>query len=224
MMNKYVCLYRVSTDKQGRSGLGLEAQQQAVQSLLRQVNGDVIEEVVEVVSGRKANRPQLQNAIELCQAYDATLIVAKFDRLSRDAHFLLGLQKAGIKFIAADNPQANELTVGILALVAQQEAKAISERTKAALAAAKARGVKLGGFRGYIGTRENLAMATVAKKQKADDKANKLRPILDRVNPNGLLSLNRIASILNDEGVLTPSGKGKWYPSTVKNLYDRLVA
>ena len=141
MSGKFVLYYRVSTQRQGQSGLGLEAQQQQAMQYLQQVNGHMIQEFVEVESGRKANRPELEKAIDLCRAYNATLLVAKFDRLSRDAHFLLGLQKASIKFIAADNPQANELTVGILALVAQQEAKAISERTKAALAAAKARGV-----------------------------------------------------------------------------------
>ena len=104
----------------------------------------MVEEVVEVESGRKNHRPALEKAIRLCNALGATLVVAKFDRLSRDAHFLLGLQKSGVKFVAADNPDANELTVGILAIVAENEARAISKRTKDALAAAKARGQVLG--------------------------------------------------------------------------------
>ena len=224
MSGKFVLYYRVSTQRQGQSGLGLEAQQQQAMQYLQQVSGQMIQEFVEVESGRKANRPELEKAIDLCRAYNATLLVAKFDRLSRDAHFLLGLQKAGIKFIAADNPQANELTVGILALVAQQEAKAISERTKAALAAAKARGVKLGGNRGYSGNKDDLVTATEAKKAKADEAAKLLQPILNRVNPKGKLSLNKVAQVLNMEGVTTPSGKGKWYPSTVKNVYQRLAA
>ena len=224
MADKYVLYLRVSTQRQGQSGLGLEAQKQQAMQYLKLVQGQVIEEFVEVESGRKDDRPQLQMAMELCRAYNATLLVAKFDRLSRDAHFLLGLQKAGIKFIAADNPQANELTVGILALVAQQEAKAISERTKAALAAAKARGVKLGGYRGYDGNKDDLITATRAKKQKADDTALMLKPILRRINPDESLSYRKVAETLNYEGVLTPSGKGQWHASTVKNLYQRLAA
>jgi DNA invertase Pin-like site-specific DNA recombinase len=224
MSGKFVLYYRVSTQRQGQSGLGLEAQQQPAMQYLQQVNGHMIQEFVEVESGRKANRPELEKAIDLCRAYNATLLVAKFDRLSRDAHFLLGLQKAGIKFIAADNPQANELTLGILALVAQQEAKAISERTKAALAAAKARGLKLGGDRGYRGNKDDLVTATEAKKAKADETAKLLEPILNRVNPDGKLSFKKVAQVLNMEGVTTLSGKGKWYPSTVKNVYHRLAA
>ena len=224
MSGKFVLYYRVSTQRQGQSGLGLEAQKHQATQHLQQVNGQIVDEFVEVESGRKNNRPELEKAIDLCRAYNATLLVAKFDRLSRDAHFLLGLQKAGIKFIAADNPQANELTVGILALVAQQEAKAISERTKAALAAAKARGVKLGGYRGYNGNKDDLLTATEVKKAKADDTAKLLEPILRRINPEGKLSLNKIAHVLNREEVTTPSGKGKWYPSTVKNVYQRLAA
>jgi DNA invertase Pin-like site-specific DNA recombinase len=224
MSGKFVLYYRVSTQRQGQSGLGLEAQQQQAMQYLQQVNGHMIQEFVEVESGRKANRPELEKAIDLCRAYNATLLVAKFDRLSRDAHFLLGLQKAGIKFIAADNPQANELTLGILALVAQQEAKAILERTKAALAAAKARGLKLGGDMGYRGNKDDLVTATEAKKAKADETAKLLEPILNRVNPDGKLSFKKVAQVLNMEGVTTLSGKGKWYPSTVKNVYHRLAA
>ena len=224
MSGKFVLYYRVSTQRQGQSGLGLEAQQQQAMQYLQQVNGHMIQEFVEVESGRKANRPELEKAIDLCRAYNATLLVAKFDRLSRDAHFLLGLQKAGIKFIAADNPQSNQLTLGILAIVAKQEAKAISERTKAALAAAKARGLKLGGDSGYRGNKDDLVTATEAKKAKADETAKLLEPILNRVNPDGKLSFNKVAQVLNMEGVTTLSGKGKWYPSTVKNVYHRLAA
>lgn len=224
MSGKFVLYYRVSTQRQGQSGLGLEAQQQQAMHYLQQVGGQAVEEFVEIESGRKEDRPQLQKAIELCQAWDATFLVAKFDRLSRDAHFLLGLQKAGIKFIAADNPQANELTVGILALVAQQEAKAISERTKAALAAAKARGVKLGGFKGYYLDHKDRQRSTEARSQKANHKAMRLKPILDRVNPDGSLSLGKVADVLNVEGVPTMSGKGQWNSKSVQRVYQRLAA
>ena len=156
MKQRFISLLRVSTDKQGISGLGLEAQRDHVDRYIEGVAGELIQEFVEVASGRKTDRTVLDQAIELCQVYNATLILKSFDRLSRDAHFLLGLQKSGIRLLASDTPQANELTEGILALVAQQEAQAISSRTKAALAAAKARGVKLGGFRGYLGRTEDV--------------------------------------------------------------------
>ena len=224
MSAKFVLYYRVSTQRQGQSGLGLEAQQAQAMHYLQQVNGQAVEEFVEVESGGKNDRPELQRAIELCQAWDATLLVAKFDRLSRDAHFLLGLQKAGIKFIAADNPQANELTVGILALVAQQEAKAISERTKAALAAAKARGVTLGGFKGYYLSEDDRQRSTEARAEAANSKATRLKPILERVNPDGSLSLAKVAQMLNQEGVPTMSGRGQWNGKSVQRVYQRLAA
>ena len=143
---KFVSYLRVSTATQGKSGLGLEAQREAVAQYLNGGDWELVQEVIEVESGRKDKRPELAKALRLCNAIGATLVVAKFDRLSRDAHFLLGMQKSGVKFVAADNPQANDLTVGILAMVAQEEAKAISNRTKAALEAAKARGQVLGAY------------------------------------------------------------------------------
>src|SRR5215218_5013323 len=136
----FVAYYRVSTAKQGASGLGLEAQQEAVRSYLNGGEWKLVAEVVEVESGKRSDRPKLAEAMRLCRLRSATLVIAKLDRLSRDAHFLLGLQKTGVEFVAVDNPTANRLTVGIMALVAEEEARAISARTKAALAAAKARG------------------------------------------------------------------------------------
>ena len=142
---KFVSYLRVSTKRQGESGLGLEAQRKAVSDFLNGGNWQLVEELVEVESGKHDhNRPALHKALEACKVYGATLVIAKLDRLSRDAHFLLGLQKAGVKFVAADMPEANEMVVGIMALVAQAERRMISERTKAALQAAKARGVQLG--------------------------------------------------------------------------------
>ena len=145
---KFVSYLRVSTARQGRSGLGLEAQRQAVEDFLNGGNWQLVKEFVEVESGKKADRPQLAKAFQLCRLIGAKLVIAKLDRLSRDAHFLLGLEKAGVDFVAADMPQANRLTIGIMAVMAQHEREMISERTKAALAAAKRRGVKLGGDRG----------------------------------------------------------------------------
>src|SRR5215213_6425076 len=140
----FVSYLRVSTDRQGRSGLGLEAQRKAVDDFLNGGQWELIAEFVEVESGKRDDRPKLAEALALCRLHSAILVIAKLDRLSRDAAFLLGLQKAGVRFVAADMPEANELVVGILAVVAQAERKMISARTKAALAAAKARGVRLG--------------------------------------------------------------------------------
>src|SRR5215470_20066163 len=142
---KFIAYYRVSTARQGRSGLGLEAQQRAVADYLNGGSWKVIEEFTEVESGKQTDRPVLAQALAACRVHKATLVIAKLDRLARDAHFLLGLQKAGVAFRAADMPEDNEMVVGIMAVVAQAERKMISERTKAALAAAKRRGVKLGG-------------------------------------------------------------------------------
>src|SRR5829696_8385424 len=140
----FVSYLRVSTDRQGRSGLGLEAQRKAVADFLDGGQWELIAEFVEVECGKRDDRPKLAEAMALCRLHNATLVIAKLDRLSRDAHFLLGLQKAGVRFVAADMPEANEMVVGIMAVVAQAERKMISARTKAALAAAKARGVQLG--------------------------------------------------------------------------------
>lgn len=227
---KFVSYLRVSTSGQGKSGLGLEAQREAVTQYLNGGDWQLLEEVVEVESGRKDGRPQLAKAIRLCQAVDATLVVAKFDRLSRDAHFLLGLQKAGIKFVAADNPQANELTVGILALVAQSEAQAISTRTKAALQAAKARGQQLGAydkddktkFVGRIGTREDCLKAAAGKKAKADDTARKLKQFIEDCGVSTDAPAKTIARFLTERGVQTPSGRSTtWQATTVQRLKAR---
>ena len=214
MKQRFISLLRVSTDKQGISGLGLEAQRDHVGRYIEGVGGELIQEFVEVASGRKTDRTILNQAIELCQVYNATLILKSFDRLSRDAHFLLGLQKSGIRFLASDNPQANELTVGILALVAQQEAQAISSRTKAALAAAKARGVKLGGARPEAEVRHQ------AVKEAADAHAKTIAPTITSMRKSGS-TWDQIAERFNIMKVPTARG-GKWYGQTVLNAAKRL--
>src|SRR4051812_42433933 len=145
----FVIYYRVSTAKQGRSGLGLDAQRAAVATYVNGGRCKLCGEFVEVESGKRADLPELAKAIAACRLYGAKLLVAKLDRLSRDPGFLRDLERNGIDFVAADMPDANRLTVGIMALVAEQEREAISARTRVALAAAKERGTKLGGFRGY---------------------------------------------------------------------------
>ena len=156
-----VTYLRVSTARQGKSGLGLEAQQKSVADYLSTGEWDLLEEFVEVESGKNSKRPKLLEAIELCKASGAKLLVAKLDRLARDAAFLMNLKDAGIDFVCADMPEANRLTIGIMALVAEQEREAISKRTKEALAAAKARGVQLGAYRDgvYVGGKGNADTA-----------------------------------------------------------------
>src|SRR3954462_8366527 len=142
---KFISYLRVSTAKQEQSGLGLEAQRAAVEAWLNGGDWKVVEEVVEIESGRShRNRPGLARACEAARRYGAKLIISRVDRLSRDPVFLLSLRDAGIDFTAVDMPNTNRMTVGVMALVAEQEREAISKRTKGALAAAKARGVKLG--------------------------------------------------------------------------------
>ena len=221
---RFVAYLRVSTDKQGRSGLGLEAQRQAVADFLNGGRWKLLAEVVEVESGKRDDRPELARALALCKAKKATLVVAKLDRLARDAHFLLGLQKAGVEFVATDMPSANRLTVGIMAMVAEEERRMIAARTKAALAAAKARGVKLGGDRGYVGRPEDLAKAREARQQNADVRALAVAPILARVDPDGALSLRAVAAALDAEGMPTVTGTEGWTAAGVARLRKRLAA
>ena len=223
-MEKFVSYLRVSTDRQGKSGLGLEAQRHQVEQHLNSVGGDLVSELVEVKSGKRNNRPKLQEAIALAKAYNATLIIAKLDRLSRNALFLLSLKEAGVKFVAADNPSANNLTIGILALIAEHECEAISDRVKRALAAAKARGTKLGGYHGYNGSATVLEKAREARTAKANNKARDYQLLFDRLNPDGSVSLKAMARKLNAENVPTPSGKGQWQHVQVARVYKRLAA
>lgn len=219
---RFIAYLRVSTDRQGRSGLGLEAQRAAVTDYLNGGAWTLIAEVVEVESGAKGDRPELARALVLCRAHRAVLLVAKLDRLARDAHFLLGLQKAGVDFLACDMPSANRMTVGIMAVVAEEERRMISTRTKAALAAAKARGRVLGGFRGRPGTPEDAARARAALKRNADARAEALAPIVARLDPDRTASLNALARALTAEHVPTPRGHGAWTPTAVARLRARL--
>jgi DNA invertase Pin-like site-specific DNA recombinase len=223
-MSKAVAYYRVSTDKQGRSGLGMEAQQTAVEALCRVRGWELIAPPFqEVESGKRDDRPELLKAIERCRQTGATLVVAKLDRLSRNVAFLATLQDSGIKFVAADMPEANELTVHIMAAVAQAERKMISQRTKDALAAVKARGTRLGNpngvasFKGMPGSAAGVA----ASKLKADEHAWLLWPVIERLKAEGHTSLGSLSKQLNEEGMRTPRG-GKWHASSVRNLLSRI--
>jgi DNA invertase Pin-like site-specific DNA recombinase len=223
---KVVTYYRVSTASQGRSGLGLDAQRDAVRTFCQTRACEVLAEYTEVESGKRNDRPELARAMHHAKVTGATLVIAKLDRLSRNAAFLLQLQESGAKFVAADMPEACNLTVGILALVAQQEREAISARTKAALAAAKARGQRLGNPNGAAPLRraaKGNSAAVGALKAAADSHAANLRPVVQDLRAQGITSLPAIASALNELQMQTPRG-GRWHPSSVRNLLARLGA
>src|SRR5258705_9176161 len=193
MDGKWISYLRVSTDRQGKSGLGIEAQRNSVAEYLNGGNWKLVKEFVEVESGKRTDRPMLEDAVKACRAYGAKLVIAKLDRLSRDAHFLLGLEKAGIDFVAADMPNANRLTVGIMAMVAEEERRMISKRTKDALAATKRRGTKLGGDRGVVPSRKTRALAVEALQTRADSRAADIAPIITDLQAAGKTSLRGIA-------------------------------
>lgn len=219
-MCRVVAYYRVSTLRQGQSGLGLEAQRQAVLALCQSRGWEVIAERTEIESGKNDNRPQLAAALHQAKVTGATLVVAKLDRLSRSVAFLSALQDSGAKFVAADMPEANELTVHIMAAVAQAERQAISKRTKEALAAAKAAGRRLGNPNGAESLRRAAKgnSAAVAKvKAGAADHARDLAPIVADIQAAGAASLAAIAAELNFRHIQTRRG-GQWHPSTVRDL------
>lgn len=211
MDGKFIAYYRVSTAQQGKSGLGLEAQKAAVQAFLNGGKWEVLGEFTEVESGKRTNRPQLQAALAMCKKQKATLVIAKLDRLARNLHFISGLMEAKIDFVAADMPSANRMTVQIMAVFAEEEARAISARTKAALASAKARGVKLGSNGAVLGA-ENHA--------KAMETADSLRPVVAELNAAGIKTPAAIAEALNARSIPTPRGK-QWHRTSVIRLLSR---
>lgn len=226
-MTKAIAYYRVSTAKQGASGLGLEAQKAAVEAMCASRGWEIVAPAyTEVESGKRNDRPALAEAIARAQLTGARLVIAKLDRLSRNAAFLLTLRDSGVDFVAADMPDACRLTVGILAMVAEQEREAIAARTKAALAAAKARGQKLGNPNGAAALRragKGTGAALEAATRKADEHAARLRPVISDLHARGVTSLGGIAAALNEAGMRTPRA-GQWHASSVRNLLARLAA
>lgn len=216
-MKKIISYIRVSTQKQGASGLGLEAQQKAVQDFISSTGNELVAEFVEVESGKKTdqNRPQLAAALEACKKYKAVLVVAKLDRLARNVHFISGLMESKVQFIALDLPEANQLTLHVMAAFAEHEAKRISERTKAALAVAKARGVELGKA-GYANLKPNL------EKRKADADAftQSLFGLFEGFKLRGLTQ-RQMAEELNNLGIKTARGK-EWNLIQVQRQLKRL--
>lgn len=221
-MTVYVAYCRVSTDKQGASGLGLEAQQAAINGFLREGDRLLAPAYVEIESGRKSDRPQLQAAIAQCRKTGATLLIAKLDRLARNVAFIANLMEAGVPFVAVDQPTVNKLTIHILAAVAEDEAERISQRTKAALAAAKARGRVLGGHRGVVPSDTDRAKAADAVKAKAARAAHGIMPLIEELKAMGVTSLNGIAAQLNEWGHRTPRG-GDWTATAVKRTMARVA-
>lgn len=219
MSDHAVAYYRVSTKKQGKSGLGLDAQKQAVHDLVTREGLSLVGEFTEVETGSgKRNRPQLQAALGACQERDAVLLIAKLDRLARNVHFLTGLMESGVRFRACDLPEADSFTVHILAAVAQREAELISQRTRAALAAAKRRGVRLGNPYGFSlgvqskGVEVRQAAAAAYYQGLVLDHICALR--------DAGLSYRTIADRLNAAGQRTRTGKA-WNPVQVRRVYVR---
>lgn len=222
-MQPFVAYFRVSTDKQGRSGLGLDAQREAV----RRFGGKVVAEYTEVESGRNDARPQLAAAMATARKRGARLLIAKIDRLARDVHFIAGLMKSDVRFVACDMPDADPFRLHLEAAIAEEEARKISARTKAALAAAKARGVVLGGFRGYVPTDDaralGLANSLAARSERAQHHAASIQHHIDDAKAAGAHSLREIADRLNEAGVTTPRG-GTWSAVQVQRAMVRCSA
>ena len=212
MRGNFVAYYRVSTDRQGRSGLGLDAQQKAVQDYLNGGDWSLVAELTEVETGKRSDRPELAKALALCRKHKGKLVIAKLDRLSRNLAFIATMMDSGVEFVAVDNPHANKLTLHILAAVAQHEREMIAERTKAALQAAKQRGRVLG-----RNAAENLAPRY---RQEALARAVQLAPVLRELADQGF-SARGIARELTDRKIGTPNG-GSWHAASIRRMLQRI--
>lgn len=223
---KVVSYLRVSTQAQGRSGLGIEAQKAAVDHFCAERNCEVVGHFVEVESGKRNDRPELAKALHTAKLTGATLVVAKLCRLSRNVAFLAQLQDSGVRFVATDMPFANELTIHVMAAVAQAERKATSTRTREALQARRARGLRLGNPNGAAALRragKGNTAAIEAVRSAADQRARDVAPILSDIVASGSPSFRRIAAELNKRGIVTPRS-GRWHAASAKALLDRLSA
>lgn len=216
---KYIAYYRVSTKRQGKSGLGLEAQQNSVREFLNGGRWKVLKEIVEVETGKRKDRPELLNALRLCKIHNATLLIAKLDRLARNVAFVSALMESGVEFVAIDCPQANKLTIHILAAVAEHEASIISQRTKAALQAAKRRGVKLGWVNPHIWkyAAKGAQIANAARSAEATARRERLLPVINDIKAAGASSLRQIAAELNKREIPAPR-QGEWSAAQVLRL------
>lgn len=221
---KFVSYLRLSTRQIGAALPSIDEQRAAIYGYLKEGYWKLFKEFVEVEAGKRPNRPRLHEALQLCEATGATLLIARFDRLGRDIQFLLSLHASGVRFVAIDMPSANELTVGIMAQMAQEERKEISRRTKEALAAAKARGVKLGNPANLTSevAQRGRAIGLESHRAKADAFARQHISRIREYQAQGA-SLHAIAKKLNSEGVLTARGKANaWTARAVKNVIERV--
>jgi DNA invertase Pin-like site-specific DNA recombinase len=223
---KFVCYYRVSTARQGKSGLGLDAQRAAVAIYLNGGNWTIVEEFTEVESGRNSDRPALEQALAAARLHRAALVVSKMDRLTRSVPFLNRLLEAGVDVRFADLPQIEGATgrfmVQMMVSVAELEAGMISKRTKDALAQAKKRGVKLGGYRGAKPTAKMRARSTAVVQQRANARASDIGPTIRKLQADGATSLRAIADGLNEQCIPTARGAGTWSAVQVKRVLERL--
>jgi DNA invertase Pin-like site-specific DNA recombinase len=208
----FVSYIRVSTSEQGQSGLGLDAQRQAVSEYLARESGKLLCEFVEGESGSRNDRLELTAAIELCKRYKAILLIAKLDRLARNVAFISKLMESRVAFIAADNPHANKLMLHMLAAFAEHERDQIRARTKAALAAAKARGVVLGHYGREVLSKQNRA--------KAIERARALGTMITEFRNQGM-TVAQVTEAMNEKGIPTVKGR-RWYPATVHGLIRRI--
>ncbi|MDR6775529.1 recombinase family protein [Azospirillum sp. BE72] len=218
---RFIAYYRVSTTKQGADGLGIEAQQSAVAAYAAG-KGELVDAFTEVESGKRKDRPELARALEACRKNRAVLVVAKLDRLARNVAFIARLMEAGVEFVAVDFPEANRLTLHILAAVAEHEREMIAQRTRAALAAAKARGVRLGNP--ALG-RDGGAVAergATARRDQANVRAQELSGHVARIRAAGWTTYAGLAEALNDRGIPTPQGR-RWHASSARRLVLRLA-
>jgi DNA invertase Pin-like site-specific DNA recombinase len=213
---KFIAYFRVSTDKQGKSGLGLEAQREAVLSYLNGGSWTLFAEYTEVESGKHADRPQLAAALAACKKHRAKLVIAKLDRLSRNLAFIATLMDSGVEFVAVDNPHANKLTVHILAAVAQHEREMIAQRTKDALKAAKARGQRLGNPK----LAQARKRAGESNRKAADQFAANVLPVIQQIRASGIQSLRGVARALTARGIKT-ARDGEWSAVQVADILRR---
>lgn len=226
MTTKLVAYHRVSTAKQGSSGLGIDAQQAAIEAYRARIGASLMASYTEVESGKNNERPELLKALHHAKVTGSVLVIAKLDRLSRSVAFLAALQDSGVKFVAADMPEANEVTIHIMAAIAQAERKAIGERTRVALQAAKARGKKLGnpnGAAALLRAGKGNTAGVEAVKAKAQAHAVMVGKEVARLQAEGVTSLGGLAAALNAMGAETPRG-GSWHKTSVSNLLARLAA
>jgi DNA invertase Pin-like site-specific DNA recombinase len=214
MENTFISYVRVSTQRQGESGLGLEAQRTATARYLTGIGGTVLREFTEVESGKRSDRPELHRALRACKETGAILLIAKLDRLARNVHFISGLLESGVRFVAVDMPHADKFMLHVFAAMAEEEGRRISERTKAALAAAKARGVRLGR------TAEKLAQAN---KDAAGHFASQVGPMISNMIKGEGLTFRGVAERLNGMKI-APAQGDKWHTSAVHRVHCRYTA